>query len=145
MTPASSIKCCYISKSCSTFGCLIFAVCNKDYRPPSPYTPCQEFTWSFVRYIFQLFPSVKHHPHIVSHVEELRREASLSAALLAAIHSRKTTTDVTHMMSFASISVDQVFDTLYATLLTLLEGPLYKRMAGLWTWEVLGIAIEIYG
>jgi hypothetical protein len=49
------------------------------------------------------------------------------------------------MMSFASISVDQVFDTLYATLLTLLEGPLYKRMAGLWTWEVLGIAIEIYG
>jgi len=64
---------------------------------------------------------------------------------MAAIHSRKTTTDVTHAMSFASIGVDQVFDTLYTTLLAFLEGPMYKRMAGLWTWEVLGIAIEIYG
>jgi len=64
---------------------------------------------------------------------------------MAAIHSRKTTTDITHIVSFASTSIDQVSDTLYATLLAFLEGPLYKRMAGLWTWEVLGIAIEIYG
>jgi len=83
--------------------------------------------------------------NINSHVEEMLRESSLSTALVTAIHSRKTTTDITHIMSFASTSVDQVVDTLYAALLTFLEGPLYKRMAGLWTWEVLGIAIEVYG
>ena len=98
-----------------------------------PYQPSGTFVISFY-----------HLPH-VSHVEELTGDTSLSSALVAAIHARKTTSDVTHILSLASTNVGQVADTLYATLSTFSEGELDKRMSALWTWEVLGIAVEIYG
>src|ERR1700691_5255651 len=53
-------------------------------------------------------------PRILSHVEELPKDSSLSSALVTAIHSRKTTSDVTHILSHTSTSADQVADTLYA-------------------------------
>jgi len=76
---------------------------------------------------------------------ELSNDSSLSSALVAAINSRKTTSDVTHILSRTSTSVGQVADTLYATLSTFPERTSSIGMSGLWTWEVIGIAVEIYG
>lgn len=81
---------------------------------------------------------------ISSHTEERPNGSSLSSDLVAAIHSRKTTSDITHVLSLAPNGTDQIVDTLYATLSAFFEKASFKSMSSLWTWEVLGVAVETY-
>jgi len=73
--------------------------------------------------------------------DELRKGFSFSSALVSAIHFRRTTSDITHALSLGSM--DQIVDTLYATL-SAFEFKSHEDLSGIWTWEVLGIAVEIY-
>ena len=67
----------------------------------------------------------------------------LSSILAAAIRSRKSVTDLSSALSVPSISLEDVSEILYRALMML--DPSDNKSSTTWAWEILGVAIEVYG
>lgn len=67
---------------------------------------------------------------------------TLSSSLSSAISSRRTTADIAHILSLPATSFAEVIETFRHTL-ALLDAQ-QNGLSRVMTWELLGVAVEVY-
>jgi len=67
---------------------------------------------------------------------------SFSQNLVAALRSRRATSDITHILSLPSTPEHEAMDILQVTLSHFETDS--NGLPAIWIWEVLGVAVEIY-
>jgi hypothetical protein len=70
------------------------------------------------------------------------RQNFLAESLVIALRSRRSSADITHILSSSSTTITEVVDTLHDTFASFERES--NGLSTLWTLEILGVATEVY-